>query len=197
MKTITLDQLRTLAKQFNLPLAGVRAMVEVESAGSGYVPDGSGRPKILFERHKFHNFTNGMYSTTHPVISNKLAGGYSTGATATVRSQKEWFRMAQAIQLDSKAALASASWGMGQVMGYHWQKLGYASLQDFVNAMYESEYNQLVAMFRYCKLVPGLMAAITMADWDDVARMYNGVSYAKHQYHIKLAKAYAKFKLEA
>jgi hypothetical protein len=40
--------------------AEMRAVLAVESLGSGFLADG--RPKILFERHWFHRLTGGRFS---------------------------------------------------------------------------------------------------------------------------------------
>jgi len=194
MKKITLSQIKELATNYGIPLAHIRASIEVEASGSGFLPDG--RPKILFERHKFYKYAQGKFAATHPEICNKTMGGYATGATSLERMQKEWERLALAMELNREAAILSASWGMGQVMGFHWQSLGYPTPQMFVNAMFHSEYQQLIAMFNFIKQTPALLKAIQAGNWPTVAFLYNGKSYAKNQYDKKLAAAAEKFKKE-
>src|SRR6476619_7249178 len=53
----------------------LRAVLQVETAGSGFMADG--RPKILFERHVFHRLTGGQYDLVSPSVSNPKAGGYN------------------------------------------------------------------------------------------------------------------------
>ena len=94
--------------------------------------------------------------------------------------------------LDRNAALMSASRGKFQIMGEHWKKLGYATLQEFINAMYSSEAGQLNAFVRYIKVF-GLQKAIQNKDWKTFARLYNGANYAVNKYDVKMAIAYKKY----
>jgi hypothetical protein len=86
----------------DIPNAALWAVIHVESSGAGYQPDR--RPKILFERHKFHRATSGVFDDSHPDISNPRSGGYGAGGV------HQYDRLAQAIGLNRKAALESASW---------------------------------------------------------------------------------------
>jgi len=194
MKKITIAQIKELATNYGIPLAHVRAIIQVEASGFGFLPDG--RPKILFERHKFFTFTAGKYAVSHPGLCHKYMGGYATGKTSLERMEKEWDRLALAMELNREAAIQSASWGMGQVMGFHWQSLGYPSPQAFLNAMFQSEYHQLIAMFNFIKQSPVLIKGIQKGEWATVARLYNGKSYAINQYDVKLEAAALKFKKE-
>ncbi len=99
--------------------------------------------------------------------------------------------MNAAAQYHRASALESASWGIGQVMGYHWEILGYASLQAFINAMYKDEVLKLEAMCQYIQ-VNGLVNALKNKDWKAFASGYNGAAYAKNSYDVKLANAYEK-----
>jgi len=120
-----------------------------------------------------------------PDLCSKSAGGYGL---YSVQHQ----RLSAAAEYHRKSALESASWGLGQVMGYHWKSLGYKSLQAFVNAMYQDEASQLDAMCRYIK-VNGLINALKNKDWKAFARGYNGLAFAKNNYDVKLANAYKKW----
>lgn len=77
-------------------------------------------------------------------------------------------------------------------MGFHWKSLDYNSLQEFVNAMYESEAKQVEAMMKFIK-VNGLLAHLKSKNWVKFARGYNGAGYAKNTYDAKLAHAYCKY----
>ena len=60
------------AKVLGVEAASIKAVAEVETAGSAF--DDSGRPRILFERHIFHALTAGKYDAKHAVVSNKKPG---------------------------------------------------------------------------------------------------------------------------
>lgn len=159
------------------------AVLAVESRGCGFLPDR--RPKILFERHCFHKLTKGRFSATHPDISQPTPGGYLGGAG-------EYERLERALALDHDAALQSASWGAGQVMGFCHAELGYASVDALVTAMMSGEDGQLDAVGRYLQH-KGLAAALREHQWATVARCYNGPAYAKNKYDQRLAGAHQQY----
>ena len=174
----------TAANLLACEVEAIKAVAEVESPGSGFNTDG--RPKILFERHYFHRLTNGKFSKQFPSISNSVPGGY--GASANQHA-----RLEQAAKLDREAALQSASWGKFQIMGSHWKALGYTSIQEFINAMYASETEHLMAFVKFVK-VNGLSDELQRKDWAGFARGYNGSNYHINKYDQKMAVAYNKYK---
>ena len=181
MKTLQESDFIEAAKLLNCEVAEVKAVAEVESLGSGFLSNG--KPKILFERHYFHRLTGGKFSAQNPDISNKSSGGYTSN---------EYARLEKASALDRNAALQSASWGKFQIMGEHWKSLGYATLQEFINAMFASEAEQLLAFVRFVK-VNKLDDELRRKDWAGFARGYNGSGYAKNSYDKKMKTAYEKF----
>ena len=156
------------------------ALLAVESKSCGFLPDR--RPVILFERHVFHRRTGGRFSEGNPDISSPAAGGYAGLA-------KEYPRLSRAITLDRTAALMSASWGAGQIMGFNHEAAGFADVERMVEAMQQSEDAQLAAVAAYLKtnhLVPALRAR----DWRALARAYNGAAFARNKYDVRLAGAF-------
>jgi hypothetical protein len=163
--------------------AEIWTVLEVETKGFGYLPDR--RPAILFERHFFHRLTGGKFDDQAPSISSSIPGGYLGGA-------REYDRLAQAIALDRHAALSSASWGIGQIMGSNFAEAGFPSVEAMVDAMVQAEDNQLTAMARFvCSA--GLSKPLAAHDWAGFARGYNGPNYAKNQYDTLLARHYQMF----
>lgn len=167
------------------PQAGEAALwsiLAVETRGFGYLPDK--RLKILFERHIFHKRTGGQFSASHPDISNPVAGGYRGNAA-------EYDRLARAMALDRAAALESASWGLGQVMGFNARSLGYADAEAMVTDFISGEDAQLMGCAQFITNNRALQRAYVSGDWKRVAFYYNGESYAKNRYDAKLSSAYA------
>ena len=68
MKTLTSLQIQEAAEKLHLEPAIIKAVCEVEAANGGFINEDM--PRILFERHKFHQFTGGIYSAKYPKISN-------------------------------------------------------------------------------------------------------------------------------
>lgn len=190
-RRISAEDFARAAKELGVSIAAIAAVAEVESAGEGFLPDG--RPVILYERHWFwrlaYSFDSEQaeqWGDKHPNICSPHPGGY-TGGTA------EHQRLHTASQLDRLWALESASWGMFQIMGFHYQRLGYAGVQDMVNALSRSEGEQLDALVRFIKTDKELHKALKARKWGAFARIYNGPAYKKNLYDVKLARAYAHF----
>ncbi|WP_443477929.1 N-acetylmuramidase domain-containing protein [Novosphingobium aerophilum] len=171
------------AKKIGCSVAAIRAVSQVESAGGGFLADG--RPKILFERHIFHKLTKGNYTAAHSDISWPKRGGYVGGAG-------EYPRLRQAIALDRKAALQSASWGRFQIMGFNYASSGYADVEAFVKAMVDGEAGQLDAFVGFIRK-NRLDDELIRLDWAGFARGYNGPDYAANDYHNKMRRAYESF----
>lgn len=163
----------------------VWAVVTVETRGFGFLQDR--RPQILFERHIFHKLTDGRYDAGNADISSPKTGGYIGGSG-------EYPRLEKAMQLDQTAALQSASWGIGQVMGSNYEVAGFNSVDDMVAEMVKDENAQLLAMANFIK-GNGLDSALQHQNWETFARGYNGTNFKKNEYDIRLAAAHAKFKV--
>ena len=177
-----------LATRLDIELAALKAVAEVESSGSGFLPAPDHRPKILFEGHVFHRLTAGRHSLTHPAISHP---GWDRSRYARSLAG-EWKRLDTAATLDPAAAMQSASWGAFQIMGYHWKTLQYTTLQGFVNDQYTAD-GQLGTFVRFILADPRLVKALRAGDWATFARIYNGPGYATNRYDTKLAAAYKQF----
>ena len=166
------------------------AVLTVESRGFGFLSEGR-RPKILFERHIFHRETGGRFASEAPDLSAKSAGGY-IGGTAEYQRLGRALALCRHAGLGDDPALRSASWGLGQVMGFNAVASGFARPADMVARMAESEDAQLTGMVGFIRS-EDLDAKLRSHDWTAFAKRYNGPQFFKHQYHIKLRDAFEKF----
>ena len=180
---ITDDDLCRAAKRLRTGTAEIQTFLAVETRGKGF--DERDRPVILFERHWFHKLTKGRFTRQHPDISNPDAGGYG-------KESEQYARFSKAFRLDPIAAMKSASWGRGQVMGFNHAIVGYPTVGEFVDAMKHSEGKQLDASVEYI-LYNNLDDELRRHDWRGFARGYNGPKSAQNDYHNKLARAFAKY----
>ncbi|MGM0535556.1 MAG: N-acetylmuramidase domain-containing protein [Pseudomonadota bacterium] len=179
------------AEQLEVDLAAVMAINEVESRGSGFHQGGPrhGTPIILFERHimhrrlQHHGIDPAPHQRRHPDLVNATPGGYRGGS-------REHDRLEAAGEIHPEAAIESASWGLFQIMGFHWRHLGYASATAWREAMRASEGLQLEAFVRFIERDRGLHAALKRHDWREVARRYNGPAFEKNDYDTKLQAAH-------
>ncbi len=178
------------AEILGVDIPSIHAIKAVESRGTGYLPDG--RLVILYERHvmKKRLKTNGTKAadittlqSKFPELVNSKTGGYKGGAT-------EHYRLNLACDIDHTSAHESCSWGLFQIMGYHWERLGFSNVHDFVRAQQQSEGNQLAAFCTFIHTDAKLHQALQEKDWAKFARIYNGPGYKKNNYDTKLAAAY-------
>ncbi|MGE6267001.1 N-acetylmuramidase domain-containing protein [Aeromonas media] len=189
---LTINHMQSGADLLGLPLATMATVAQVESIGEGFT--NAMRPVVLFERHVFYKqLTKHLSKTTadqmaarYPNLVNPKRGGYASGAA-------EWERLQLAISLHRDAAIESASWGMFQIMGYHWQALGFAYASDWQAAMQCSEVEHLTALCRFIQQDQAMHKALQGRKWADFARRYNGPAYKDNDYDTKLVKAYDHF----
>lgn len=182
------------ADRLELPLAIVKAVNRVESNGSGFLPDG--RPVILFERHVFYQRLKAAgadvdaLAARFPNLCNPKRGGYTGGAC-------EWARLSNARLVVGEAfadiAYESCSWGLFQIMGHHWDNLGYPSAAHYAAKMAESEGAQLDAFVSLIAADPAMHKALKGRKWAEFAKLYNGPAYKENLYDAKLAQAYERF----
>lgn len=176
------DGLARVCGDLGVHAAELWAVLAVETKGCGYIADR--RPQILYERHVFHRLTNGKHDDGD--ISSAAPGGYGS------IGRHQFDRLGAAIAKDRAAALKSASWGLGQIMGENFAAAGHKSVGAMVSAMCKSEDDQLAAMGKFL-ISRKLHGALQAHDWASFARGYNGPAYAKNSYDVRLKAEFQKF----
>ena len=211
------DQIKAAALSIKVEPAALMAMIEVESSGSGFLNaagrryicdsgtghgriqmDVTGFVKTLFEPHIFwRQLTKRNYNCSglltradvrdaHGDISDIL---YQTWGDRPYGSEaNQWGRLKRAMRLNHDAALCSASWGLGQIMGLHYAALGYASPTIFSDDQ-ETYGGQIQAMAKFVT-ANGLADELNSHNWAGFASQYNGSGYKVNNYDGKLAAAY-------
>jgi hypothetical protein len=177
----------TAAKLVGCDPLGIQAIIDVETGGSGFLPDG--RPRILFEGAHFSIVTKHFYDAGYPEISRDKPGGYVGGAG-------EYDRLAAAIKLDQMAALECTSWGLPQIMGSNFALAGFDGVTAMVETFCMSEDLQLGALASFI-VRAGLAADLQHEDFADFARRYNGPNYAVNAYDKKLIADLARLRARA
>ncbi|WP_447636954.1 N-acetylmuramidase domain-containing protein [Flavobacterium microcysteis] len=196
-KLLSEQDLIDFANFHNLELAIVKAVNEVESGGKGFLVDG--RPKILFEGHVFWrelerrniNCSNYVSNDTQTILYQNYTKKYY------VSGKGEYDRLEKAADLNPdtlfrEAAYSSASWGLYQIMGFNAPSLGYASIDEFVEKMYQNEGEHLKAFGLFLEQ-NNLIRVLKNKNWAEFALRYNGKGYKTNRYDEKLMKAYAKY----
>jgi len=197
-KPLTNTDIEEAAKTLGIEVAALKAVIAVESAGSGFLTDG--RPKILFEGHVFWNQLekNGKnpveLAAEYPELIYKswTKKFYRGGA-------REYDRYKTAVLIDADAAKKSTSWGMFQIMGFNCELCGFkqiagkaSPIDRFVEAMSLNEQQQLSAFMEFCGS-KGLIQYLKAHDWQQFALRYNGKGYKENRYDEKLEMNYTHF----
>lgn len=181
---------KVAARRLRCDEASIRSVTDVEARGAGFLYDDDAkewRIKILFERHIMYrllNKKNGRDKAlaqvyANPDVVNTRPGGYSGG-------NAEHARLEKARRIDKDLGLESASWGMFQIMGFHWERLGFKSAVDYVLTVSKGEPEQLEAFCRFIETDHRLLNAIRTGDWALFAEVYNGSDYKKNKYDTKM-----------
>jgi hypothetical protein len=123
---VSSDGLAAAAERVGVEPAVLWSVVVVETAGCGFLPDR--RPIILFERHIFSTRTGRRFDATHSGISGPPGGYGQPGA-------HQYERLEEAIACERPAALESASWGLGQIMGFNAGLAGFRDAEEMVSQM--------------------------------------------------------------
>lgn len=186
-------EIAQMARDVGILPSMLLAIVDKESVGEGFLTDG--RPVILFERHKFYQFTKAKYRTPtaekwrqeNPNICFPVwtQDAYHGGL-------REWDRFEQARTLEAEIAMLSTSWGLMQVMGFNYSVCGFDNVQDMVQAMMENEKNHVRAALQFIVRQPNLYNSAKQRNMQGVALAYNGAGYAKNKYDVILAQLEAK-----
>jgi hypothetical protein len=161
----------------------IHAIMDTEAPGSGF--DAMGRPKALFEPHRFYRNVDTAAERAEAVSKNLAYAHW--GAQKYPADSYNRIRLAMAI--NETAALKSTSWGRSQILGENYLDLGYASVQDMVTAFMADEENHIKGMVDFIR-ANHIDDDLRAHRWAVVARVYNGPGYAKNHYDTKLEAAY-------
>lgn len=162
----------------------IHAVIDVETAGGS--SDAQGRLKMLFEPHVFYRNINGE------ARARAVRAGVAYPRWKRDYPKDSYPRLLKAMGIDETAALKSASWGLGQILGENYALCGYSSVQKMIRDFTLDEENHLQAMVEFIKSRE-LDDELRRHDWAGFARGYNGAGYARNRYDKKLAAAYNKW----
>lgn len=178
------------SRELDVELAAIKAVTEVEAAGHGFV---GGKTKILFEGHVFWKrlTAHGLDPAAcrdgnEGVLYPRWTREHYLGGV------REHDRLNQARMIHEDAALESASWGLFQIMGYHWEPLDYPDVRRYTALMDVNEGNQLQAFTRFVQ-ANDLTKYLKNRQWASFAVRYNGQRYKENRYDEKLERAYRRY----
>lgn len=182
-----LPLIKNTAAPFKIESAAIASFIEVETGGRGFA-ENTGKILIQFEpawyRKVTHYAPSGLWSVNKVDVQSK-----------------EWLAFNDAFRLNKEAAMECTSIGLGQIMGFHWKRLGYES----IHAMWDDAKSGLDRqIWQICKFIATdikLQSCLKAHDWDGVATIYNGsgfralaAKYGREPYDISMKNAYQKYK---
>ncbi len=173
-----------IAARISVPVPNLYALTDVECRSSGF--DSKGRPAMLFEPHLFYRNLSGA-ERDRAVKAGLAYAKWKPGSYPN----DSYPRLAKAMAINETAALKSASWGLGQILGDNHKGAGFDSPQEMVLAFMDDEDNQLEAIAEFL-VSEGIDDDLREGRWATVARVWNGPAYAQQGYDKKLAAAFAK-----
>ncbi len=182
---ITKGDIAQAAKTLGVDEAAIHAVIDVESAGSGFWQvDGYADivPLINYEQQWFRRLTNGAYDNSHPHLSARSLDRQF--------GKNEWGRFTEAGSLDREAAIKATSWGLFQIMGFNYRKCNYDDVEEFIEDMKTNEGKQLQAFVEFIRSKPILHDAMKNHEWAIFAYHYNGPKYRINEYDARLEAAY-------
>lgn len=195
MDKLTNEMIVALANDLGLEPALLKAVQLVEGAGrDGFLVDG--RPQILFEGHIMYKEIKNKFGLDKSVAAQK---SYPTicfpkwDKSKYLGGANEYKRLEIAKKLDEECALKSASWGIGQIMGFNFEYCECKDVFEFVEKMKESPKSQLDLWFKFFKNYGNCLEYIRKKDWKAFTRVYNGNGQVD-MYSQKLENAYNNFK---
>ena len=196
--------LQALADHHHIDVACAVAVLCVESAGKGFEQDNHNRMIIRFENHKLWEYWGKRQAATFNRHfkydpGKPWLGHYWRSVESDPWEQfhgnqpMEWRVLEFARRLDDTAALKSISMGAPQIMGFHFGRVGFASVQDMFEKFSADIRHQIVGLFDFLNASQGMIPALREPDFVKFAGMYNG-SGQKDKYGAWIKSHYDAFK---
>jgi uncharacterized protein YgiM (DUF1202 family) len=197
--------LTELCDKIGIDVACAVSVLCVESSGQGFQPSNNDQMIIRFENHKFWKYwgrDNQEAFKRHFVYqSGKAWKGHKwrrdendSWQAFHGNQQKEWQVLNFARTLNNEAALFSISMGAPQIMGFHFARIGYSTVEemfDDFNSDIEAHIRGFFSFFDNA-MIDDLQAL----DFEGFAARYNG-SGQKEKYGAWIKDHYEAFKILA
>jgi len=181
---LTKQQVTDIATKYGLTYAQLRAFIEVESGGSGFI---NGKLVIQFEPSWFRK--KAPFAPSGKWSINKVEN-----------QAKEWIAFNDAFAKNPDAAMQATSIGLPQIMGFHFGRLGFHSVGAMWDDFKKGEYQQVDGLAKFINTDARLKAALKALNFHRVAELYNGSGYmdiakkyGREPYNISMEKAYKRF----
>lgn len=183
---LTDTDFQIVAKELGVEVAVIKAVVQIEAGANMCGFWAPGIPVINFDRTMYTRFCQRV-SDKSGAKGEKVPEGLSGYA------RQEWTQLINARRVNAQGANMGTFWGMFQIGGFNYKQCGCKSVDEMVRLMARSELDQL-ELFAAFITNTGMLDDLKAKNWAGFAKKYNGASYAKRRYHIRMAQAYARYK---
>lgn len=195
-------ELNRLSRDLGLDVACTVAVLCVESAGKGFEQNNHNRMIIRFENHKFWRYWGRyhaqQFGNHFQFDSHSSWKKHRWRASSDVdwqsfhgHQKQEWQVFEFAKSIDSTAAMLSISMGAPQIMGFNFQRIGYASVEDMFDAFSAGIDEQIRGLFAF--MDDAMLHYLNELEFVSFAARYNG-SGQKEYYGGLIAEHYKSFK---
>ena len=182
-----------MARNFGIPSSRIRSILKIESGETAFDPD----TKYPLVRLELHILMNSLNAQERAVAANHFrfkpgVRQWSAGAQEFLdpgdRTWKvleyggQFLRLAAisaAYNMFGDRAMQATSIGIGQIMGFHYRRLGFKSAQEMFEFAAVSEENQVEMMAKFIQSDQRLLSSIKSGDAEGFAMAWNGSG----QYH--------------
>lgn len=190
------------SQALQLDVACAVAVLCVESSGKGFEQNNQNRMIIRFENHRFWRYWGQYHGDQFRAHFQYKQGkawlGHRWRAHPNEQWQsfhgnqtKEWQVFEFSKNLNAEAAMLSISMGAPQIMGFNYERIGYAQAAD----MFEDFSSSMAAHIRglFAFLDEPMINALKRLDFERFAGRYNGAGQ-KQQYGAWISEHYQSFK---
>lgn len=193
---LTDDDYREVAEELGVEVAAIKAVVDIEAGRAHKGFWAPGKPIINFDLTMFRKFAprNGLSLATAKKQAPVIFAGPNIRKYGSQQAGQQ-ARLDAARALNSAAGIEGTFWGMFQIGGFNWKKLGFESPEAFVEAMSHSERAQLEIFAHFLKTF-NMVDDIRNKQWLKFALKYNGPRAKARGYHTRMAAAYDRHKKE-
>lgn len=163
MEQKILNEILPAIKNMGYDTGVLLAFIDVETGGRGF-DSKTGKLIIQFEpvwfRRKAPYAPSGKWSVNKVDVQ-----------------KREWEAFNDAFRKNANAAMESTSIGLGQIMGYHYRRLGYTTVGAMWDDAKKGIAKQVGQLEKFINTDHELTMALNSQDWQHVATLYNGPNY--------------------
>ncbi len=194
--------LEKLSQEKKMDVACAVAVLCVESSGKGFEQNNNNRMIIRFENHKFWKYWGNkmpdlfrrhfQYDSGKVWTKHKWRKKDDLEWSSFHGSQKkEWQVYEFAKSLDADSAMLSISMGAPQIMGFHFERIGYQSVEEMFNSFTKDISAHINGLFDFFS--DSMVEKLQVLDFEGFAAGYNG-SGQKEKYGRWIESHYKSFK---